>query len=401
MSIRTNYNHTIYACYLGYITQAIINNFAPLLFLTFQSSFGISLDKIALLVSFNFAVQLLVDFLAAKFVDRIGYRPCIVTAHVCAAAGLVGLAVLPDLLPDPYLGMLLAVFFYAIGGGLIEVLVSPIVEACPTTKKEGAMSLLHSFYCWGHVFVVLASTLFFTLAGIQNWRILACIWAVIPLLNCLYFSCVPIQVLVEDGEGMSIGKLLKNKVFWVLCLLMICSAASEQGMSQWASAFAESGLQVSKTVGDLAGPCSFAILMGCSRAFYGKFSEKIRLHRFMLLSSVLCIISYLMAALSQNPVLSLIGCALCGLSVGIMWPGSFSTAAKALPKGGTAMFALLALAGDFGCSAGPAAVGMISDAFGGNLKTGLLFASLFPLLLILGILGYQRMAKRDSSAQSL
>ncbi|MGI5959865.1 MAG: MFS transporter [Massiliimalia sp.] len=398
MNIRNNYNHTIYAAYIGYITQAIINNFAPLLFLTFQSSFSISLDKIALLVSFNFAVQLLVDFLAAKFVDRIGYRPCILAAHVCSAAGLIGLAILPDLFPDPYIGMLTAVFFYAIGGGLIEVLVSPIVEACPTTKKEAAMSLLHSFYCWGHVFVVIMSTIFFTLAGIQNWRILACIWALVPLLNCVYFSLVPIRVLVEDGESMSITGLFKNKVFWILCLLMICSAASEQGMSQWASAFAESGLKVSKTVGDLAGPCSFAILMGCSRAFYGKFSEKIHLHRFMLLSSGLCIISYLTAALSPNPVLSLIGCALCGLSVGIMWPGSFSTAAKALPKGGTAMFALLALAGDFGCSAGPAAVGMISEAFGENLKVGLLLASVFPLILIIGILWYRSVAKKEQEA---
>ena len=383
--IKDNYNHTIYASYIGYITQAIINNFIPLLFLTFQRSYAISLDKIALLVSLNFGVQLIVDFLAAKFVDRIGYRISIVSAHVLCCVGLLGLSVFPDIFPDAYGGIVAAVMLYAVGGGLIEVLVSPIVEACPTDKKEGAMSLLHSFYCWGHVFVVLMSTLFFTLAGIGNWRILSCLWAIVPLVNCFYFMAVPIQVLVEDGQGMSIGQLFKNKMFWILFLLMLCAGASEQGMSQWASAFAENGLGVSKTVGDLAGPCAFAIFMGCSRLFYGKFSEKIKLQRFMLLSCGLCVFSYLLAGLAPLPFLNLIGCALCGLSVGIMWPGSFSMAAKALNRGGTAMFALLALAGDLGCSSGPAVVGFVSEALGGNLKLGVLAAVGFPIVLALGI----------------
>lgn len=384
-NIRNNYQHTIYACYIGYITQAIINNFAPLLFLTFQSSFGISLDKIALLVTVNFGVQLLVDLIAAKYVDRIGYRAAIILAHVCAGCGLIGLAFLPNLLPNPYMGIMISVAIYGIGGGLTEVLISPIVEACPTDGKEAAMSLLHSFYCWGQVFVVLCSTVFFSVFGIQNWPVLACIWALIPFANICYFSLVPIRALVEPHEGLSIGGLLKNRIFWILAILMVCAGASELSMSQWASAFAESALNVSKTIGDLAGPCAFAVFMGISRVFYAKASDKISLNRFMAASATLCIISYLLASLAQSPILGLIGCGLCGLSVGIMWPGTFSIAAKQLPKGGTAMFALLALFGDLGCTSGPTFVGIVSEAMGENLKMGLLFALIFPVVLLIAL----------------
>ena len=385
MHIQDNYNHTLYASYIGYITQAIVNNFAPLLFLTFQTTMGISLDRIALLVTLNFGVQLLVDLSAARFVDRIGYRTAIVAAHLFAGAGLVGLAALPSLLPDPYAGLLLSVICYAIGGGLIEVLISPIVEACPTERKEAAMSLLHSFYCWGHVFVVLASTAFFLSVGIENWRALACVWAAVPLLNALYFARVPIASLVEEGEGMTLRSLFREKTFWVLGLLMVCAGASEQGMSQWASAFAEGALGVSKTVGDLAGPLSFALCMGTARALYAAFSERISLRLFMAGSAVLCILSYLGASLTQNALLGLASCALCGLSVGILWPGTFSMAAKALRRGGTALFALLALAGDLGCSAGPAVVGVVSAAMGANLRMGLLAAVVFPVALLLSL----------------
>ncbi|NCB93308.1 MAG: MFS transporter [Clostridia bacterium] len=380
--IRENYNHTIYACYIGYITQAIVNNFAPLLFLVFQKSFDISLNQIAMLVSINFGVQLLVDLVSSVFVDRIGYRVSMLMAHLLAAAGLVGLYLFPMALSSDFAGILLAVVIYAIGGGLLEVLVSPIVEACPTEKKEAAMSLLHSFYCWGHVFVIVMSTVFFSICGISNWGILACIWAIIPFMNFLYFCRVPIPVLVEEGQGMGIKELVKSGIFWKLFLMMLCAGASEQGMSQWASAFAESSLHISKTAGDLAGPCSFAVMMGLSRAFYGKFGETIDLKKFMNISSILCVASYLLASLSAVPVLGLVGCALCGLSVGIMWPGTFSTAAKSLKRGGTAMFALLALAGDLGCGSGPAIVGFASEAFGENLRKGLLVAIIFPFILL-------------------
>ena len=379
--IRTDYGHTIYASYLGYITQAIINNFVPLLFLTFQGEYAISLDKIGLLVTINFGVQLLVDFLAARYIDKIGYRRAIVAAHIFGGAGLIGLAVLPELLP-PYFGIILAIICYAIGGGIIEVLVSPIVEACPTTKKEAAMSLLHSFYCWGHVFVVLASTLFFALIGIEHWKLMAVIWSIVPFANAFYYGLVPLATPVEEGKGMTMPQLFKNKMFWVLFLLMLCAGASEQGMSQWASAFAEAGLKVSKTMGDLAGPCLFAVLMGTSRALYAKFADKISLKVAMVGSGCLCIACYLLASFAPHPVLGLIGCAVCGFSVGIMWPGTFSLASNTLPTGGTAMFALLALAGDLGCSSGPTLVGTVAEAMNGDLKLGILAAIVFPILLV-------------------
>ena len=393
MSIRDNYNHTIYASYVGYITQAIVNNFAPLLFLTFSRQFGLSLDKLALITTINFAVQLLVDLASARVVDKIGYRICVVAAHVLSAAGLVGLAVLPRLLPDAYAGILVAVVLYAVGGGLIEVLISPIVESCPTERKEAAMSLLHSFYCWGHLAVILLSTLFFTLAGIERWPVLAALWALIPLANCFYFAKVPLYSVTGGQEPLSIGRLFGQKVFWLLMVLMVCAGAAEQGMSQWASAFAESALRLSKTVGDLAGPCLFALLMGTSRALYGKFSEKLPLKKAMIGCAALCVLCYLLASLTQSPVLGLVGCAVCGFSVGVFWPGTFSIAAVALPGAGTAMYALMALAGDVGCSGGPTLVGFVANALGGDLKKGLLAAIVFPALILLGVPRLRRRSK--------
>ncbi len=398
MGISNNYKHTLIASYIGYITQAIINNFAPLLFLTFQNTYNIPLGQITLLVTINFSVQLIVDLLSARFVDKIGYKVSVVAAHIAAAIGIMGLGVFPELFEDPYTGLLLAISIYAVGGGLIEVLVSPIVEACPTENKPAVMSLLHSFYCWGHVLVVLCSTLFFVVFGINNWRILAFIWAGVPLLNAIYYSQVPIASLNEDGESMPIKQLLLTKVFWVFVILMICSGASEQAMSQWASAFAEAGLKVSKTVGDLAGPCVFAILMGCSRVFYSRFSERLNLRKFMIASSCLCIVSYMLAAFSPHPMLAFIGCGLCGLSVGIMWPGTFSLAAANCPRGGTAMFAFLALTGDLGCSSGPTVVGFVAEKFHNSLKAGMATAIIFPVLLIMGLLFLKRSRQKQVPA---
>lgn len=386
MSIRNNYKHTIYACYIGYITQAIVNNFVPLLFLTFHNSYGISLERIGLLVTVNFGTQLLIDLLSAKFADRLGYRRLIVAAHLFAAAGLIGLAILPTLFADAYPGLCAAVMIYAVGGGLTEVLISPIVEACPTEGKASAMSLLHSFYCWGSVLVVLLSTLFFSLFGTGAWKIIACLWAVIPLANAVYFLGVPIAPLVEDGEGMKIGGLLHSGVFWVLALLMICAGACELSMSQWASAFAESGLHISKTAGDLAGPCFFAVLMGLGRLLHAKCAEKINLYFYLGGCAIGCMISYLLAVFAPFPLLALLGCGFCGFSVSAMWPGTFSLAGEKCPKGGTAMFALLALAGDTGCSLGPTLVGYVSAALGDNLHQGLLAVVIFPLLLLGGLI---------------
>ncbi len=382
-NIRKNYRHTIYASYIGYITQAIVNNLAPLLFLIFRDEFSLPLSKITFIVTLNFGIQLTVDLLAAKFVDKIGYRICVVSAHVFAAVGLVGMAVFPMIFPDAYAGLLVAVVCYAIGGGLIEVLISPIVEACPTDNKASVMSLLHSFYCWGTVAVVALSTVYLFAFGKENWKTLAILWALVTLFNMLNFSQVSLATLTEENEGMTIGELLKSKLFWLFFVLMIMAGASEQAMSQWASAFAESGLKVSKTVGDLAGPCFFSILMGSSRAFYAKFGEKIDLLKFIMGSALLCIFSYLLAVFSPYPVFGLLGCGLCGLSVGIFWPGTFSLAAAKMPKGGTAMFALMALAGDVGCGGGPTVVGFVAEHFSDNLKCGLLAAILFPIVLLI------------------
>lgn len=386
MNTKNEYNKTIRSCFVAYIVQAIVNNFVPLLFLTFQRTYDIPLSQITMLITFNFGVQLLVDLLSVSFVDRLGYRFCMVLAHILSAAGLIFLTVLPEVLPSAFAGILIAVMIYAIGGGLLEVLVSPVVESCPSDNKEKAMSMLHSFYCWGHVGVVLISTVFFSAFDITNWKILAVLWAIVPLVNAAAFTKVPLRSLMEEGEtGLSLKELLTMKTFWILLVMMICAGASEQGVSQWASTLAEKGLGITKTAGDLAGPMAFAVLMGASRAFYGKYGDRISLDRFMVLSSLLCIASYLGISLFGMPQLSLVCCALCGLSVGIMWPGTFSKAAAALPKGGTAMFALLALGGDVGCSGGPTLVGFVSEFFGGDLKKGILAGVVFPVLLLLGV----------------
>ena len=382
MSIRNNYKHTFYASYAGYFVQAIINNFIPLLFLTFQNSFNLSYDKISLLIVINFGVQLCVDFLSAYFIDKIGYRVSVIAAHIFACVGLAGLSIFPFIMP-PYAGIIVSIIIYAIGSGLIEVIISPLVEACPSDSKAGAMSLLHSFYCWGQMCVVLFSTIFFNISGISNWRLLALIWACVPLVNGIYFCIVPIPEVLSENKGMGVRKLFRTKLFYILAVVMLCSGASELAMSQWASAFAESGLKVSKTFGDLLGPCLFAVLMGSARVLYSRFSDRVPLSKVMTASAVLCTVSYLIAGLSPHPVVSLLACAICGFSVGIMWPGTFSLAAEKIPAGGTAMFALLALFGDSGCATGPALVGKATTLLGDDLGKGLLFAVVFPIAMII------------------
>ena len=383
-----SYRHTVRASYVAYITGATVNTYAPLLFLLFQDLYGIDIGRIAMLVGVNFGVQLLINFLGANFADKIGYRRIAVAAHIFAAAGLVGLGVLPDLLANAYAGLMLAVVLYGIGGGMLEVVISPIVEACPAEpgRKAANMSLLHSFYCWGQVSLIIVATLFFLAFGIDNWRVLACILAVMPAANALYFSRVPILQLNSGGGGMSVRGLAGKRLFWLLMLLMICAGASEQAMVQWASLFAESGLGVTKAVGDLAGPGMFAVLMGVSRVFYSKFSERINLQKFIMASACLCVVTYLAASLSPSPAIGLVACALTGLSVGIMWPGLLSLAAVKCPQGGTALFALLALGGTMGCTIGPMAVGFAAEAAGDNIQAGIGAGIVFPVVLIAGLI---------------
>ena len=388
--MKSKYQKTLIACYLGFITQAIAANFAPLLFLTFHRTYQISLGRIAFISTAFFFTQLLVDLFCAKYVDRIGYRRSVIASEVFSAAGLIGLAFLPSLLPEPYVGILISVIIYAMGSGLIEVLVSPIVEACPFDNKESVMSLLHSFYCWGSVGVILLSTIFFAIFGIENWRILACIWALIPLYNTFNFISCPIESLTEEGEGLSIRQLCHIPIFWIALILMVCAGASEISMAQWASAYVESALGISKSIGDIIGPCLFAVMMGMSRSFYGKYGENIDLMKFMIGSGALCLVCYLLSALAPLPFLNLVGCAVCGFSVGIMWPGTISIASKKIPLGGTAMFALLAMAGDLGGSVGPGIVGFVTQNANDNLKVGMLAGCVFPTVLVLSVLLLKR-----------
>ena len=381
-----NYRKTLIACYLGFVTQAITANFAPLLFLTFHNSYNIPLGKIALISSLFFITQLVVDVLCARFADIIGYRKCVVGSQLLSAVGLVGLAFLPEIFPDPFAGIIISTMVYAIGSGLTEVLVSPIVEACPFEHKEAAMSLLHSFYCWGSVGVILLSTVFFSVFGIANWKWVSCIWALIPLYNMYNFAVCPIEHPTEDGKGMKIGSLLKVPSFRISILLMICAGASELSMAQWASAFAESALGLSKAMGDIAGPCMFAVTMGISRALYGKYGGRLDLMKFMIGSGGLCLICYIVASLSDIPLLGLAGCIMCGFSVGIMWPGTISICSAKIPSGGTAMFALLAMAGDLGGALGPGIVGNISQSAGDDMQKGMLAGCIFPILLIISVL---------------
>lgn len=413
------FQHTKYACYTGYITQAIINNLSPLLFLIFQDTFGLTLPQITLLITLNFAVQMAVDLLSVRFIEKAGYRTCIVLAHFCAAVGLVGICLFPMVM-DPFAGLIVSAVISAIGGGLLEVLVSPIIEAIPGDKKESEMSLLHSFYCWGVLAVVLLSTGFFVVFGKENWRVLPIVWAVVPFLNAFFFRKVPIRQLVEEGKEMPLVQLLKNPVFWLFCVMMTAAGASEQAMSQWASLFAEEGLGVSKTVGDLMGPCCFALFMGTSRVLFSR-AKKLTTQRALFLSSLLCIGCYLVTVLAPSPFISLVGCAVCGFSVGVMWPGVFSLASAGLPTGGTKLFAFLAMFGDIGCCAGPSVVGLVSDLVLGKgnsflfpgaagdalsqaaLKTGFSVAMLFPVLLVAGVMVLKafKPKKRQTQAKEM
>ncbi len=397
--MQKNYRRTLKACYLGFITQAIAANFAPLLFLKFHADYGISLGRIAMISTAFYLTQLVVDVLCARFVDKIGYRKSVVASQVASVLGLVGLAFIPDLCADPFAGIIACVIVYAIGSGLIEVLCSPIVEACPFDHKEAVMSLLHSFYCWGSVGVILLSSLFFTAFGIGSWRILACVWALIPLYNIFNFATCPIEHLTEDGEGMTIGQLFKKPLFWVAILLMVCAGASEMSMAQWASAYTEAALGFSKSVGDLIGPCMFAVTMGVSRVIYGKYGARIDLNRYMIASGTLCLCCYLLASLSSSPVLGLIGCVFCGFSVGIMWPGTISITSPRLPRGGTALFAFLAMAGDLGGAFGPSLVGTVSQQAGDSLQSGMLAGSVFPLVLIVSLVLLGRNATKKQAVQ--
>lgn len=412
--MKYTFKHTTYACYTGYITQAIVNNLAPLLFIIFQNEYGLSFEQVGRLILFNFGMQIITDLVAVKYVDRIGYRRAAVLAHMFAVIGLISLGVLPHVFSNPYSGFMLAVMIYAVGGGLLEVLVSPIVESLPGEEKDRTMSLLHSFYCWGQVAVVLITTLLIKVFGSGIWPMLPVLWAVIPFFNMFFFSKVPLVSPVHEKQLMSVKQLIRSKPFMVALVLMLCAGASELSMSQWSSLFAEKGLHVSKMMGDLLGPCLFAVLMGIGRAIYGIWGNKINLKKAMIGCSILCVACYLTTIFSPHPVISLLGCAVCGISISLFWPGTFSLTAEKFPMGGTAMFGMMAVAGDLGGSIGPWLTGMVSDLSQKSgkvmeisdlynldlsqigLRCGLLVAMLFPVIMFGGLLVFRKIGKNKN-----
>lgn len=382
--MKNNYKSTLCASFLGYITQAIMLNFPPLLYIFFQTNLGLTLSQVSFLITANIVVELIVDMIVSKYAVKIGYRPLIICATIFAISGLFSMFILIEIIANPFVALILSMGLCGAGGGIMEVLISPIVEACPTKNKTGMMSLLHSFYCWGQAAVVLITTVFFLIFGIENWQFIAIFWTLVPLTSMILFCMCPIYTLEKEGEKSStLKELFTSKVFWVLVIMMICSGASELAMAQWASAFAETVLGRSdlKWLTDLLGPCLFAICMGCTRVFYAKMSEKIDLTKGIFISSLICISAYLISVISPIPALCLVGCALCGIGAGIMWPGSFSIASSKLPQGGVLMFGLLALSGDFGCLVGPFLAGQVSAIFDDELKYGLAVSIIFPLTL--------------------
>ena len=395
--LRKSFKATITASCIGYFTQAVLINFTPLLFITFQKEFGLSLAQLSVLIATNFATELIIDFLGTKYVSKIGYRRSVIIAQALSVMGLCMIPILPKLMESKFLALEIAMIFCGLGGGLIEVLISPIVEACPTKRKSAIMSMLHSFYCWGQMGVVLLSTIYFRTVGIEHWEYLSLIWAIIPAIDLVLFCFVPINTLVDESEESTFGELIRQKLFWVFLVMMLCAGATELAMSQWASAFAEAGLKVEKWIGDLLGPCLFAVCMGCARIFYATHSDKIGLKKGILISSGICVVSYLVAILSPIPIISLIGCAMCGVGSGMLWPGTYSIATNRMPKGGVPMFGLLALAGDLGCLSGPYLTGMISTAFDGNLKMGFLFSLIFPITLMIMVVILMKYFKKPQS----
>lgn len=399
--MKLTYSHTLTACYLGGITQAIVNNFAPLLFVTFNKQFNISIELISILIVLNFGVQIATDVSSVKLIKKIGFRKGAMLSYILSALGLVLMVILPFTLPNAFIGLAISTIICAIGSGLTEVITSPIVDSLPLNDKSSAMSMLHSFYCWGCVLVIALSTLFFKFFGTINWQYITLIWAIIPLVNIFLFYFVPLGDKIEQEAHAPIRTLFGSKIFIICLVLMICSGATEQAMAQWASLFAEAGLNVSKEVGDVLGPCMFSVFMGLARTIYGLYGAKLNLHRIMTLSSILAIITYLITVFAKNPIISLLSCSINGLAAGIMWPGTLSLCSQNCKEASPAMFAFLAVGGDIGCTLGPSIVGYVSafteklklpvsnpfiyatDSTGLGLKCGLLIIAIVPSIMLI------------------
>lgn len=391
---KLSFNHTKAACYIGSISQSIVCGFLPLLFVIFNQDYGIPLAMVTLFSTVNFVIQLIMDFTSLFYIDRVSYRKTIVAAHLLAAFGFLFLGLAAPKIKNIYPAILFSVVLFSAGGGLSEVLLSPIIEGCPSDNKAATMSLLHSMFAFGSVGVILVTNILLFVLGKANWHYIATLWAAIPLFNAGYFMLVPINRIVESDKRMPLSRLFKRKSFLVFVLIMFCSGATEIAMSQWASAFAESSLGVSKAVGDILGPCVFASMMALSRVMYSKLADRINLAKYLMLCGIMTVGCFLTAALSPIKLAALLACGFCGFAVGIIWPGTVSLSAKTYPSGGAAMFGALALAGDVGCTAGPTVVWFVASLFGGELRRGLLISCIFPVLLVVStVLLMQRVKK--------
>ena len=411
MKPKFNYTHTLLACYISYIVQAIVNTLSPLLFVVYSERLGLSLLQISVLITFNFVIQLAVDIGSTFFITRIGYRRGVIIAQFLVITGLLLMPTLTALMSSKFAALLISSTIMCSGGGLIEVIVSPVVEAIPGDKKASDMSILHSFYCWGQVIVVLVTTVYLAVFGLDAWRFLPLLFALFPITAAFMYFFVPINQLSEDEDTRGFLHLFRQNGFITMIVIMVCAGASEVALSQWASLFAEKGLGISKSLGDLLGPCSFAVAMGLSRVVFGKYASRIRLEKWILASFILCAASYLITVFSTIPALSFLGFALCGISVAILWPGTYSIGARFIPTGGTLMFALFAFSGDLGCTLGPDLIGIVSDKVlknGSNLtgilsgdstaialKAGILSAIIFPLIGVLASLVLIRKMKNS------
>ena len=387
---KLSFGHTYFSCYIGIFVQAVVCGFMPLLFVMFNREYHIPLYLITLFTTVNFLTQLVTDTVSILFVERIGYRRLGVLAHLLTFVGLFLLGIASPKSDNLYAVIMSAVVLFSVGGGLLEVMLSPVIEGCPSKNKAAAMSMLHSMFGFGSAATILITTGAIWLFGWQNWQNIALFWSVIPLLNAIYFMFIPINDMVGKDERTPIKKLLSDRRFWGFFLIMACGGASEIGISQWSSAFAEKSLGVSKAVGDILGPCAFALMLALSRFSYSKLADKIDLEKCIIACGVFGVLCYSVAALAPFEMVALIACGLCGFFMGVLWPGTLSLAAKAYPMGGATLFALMALGGDVGCTTGPTIVGFVSSIFGGELKAGLLTGALFPLILVVGLLILRR-----------
>lgn len=401
MNIARSYGLTKVACYIGYVVQAVVNNLLSLLFVIFNAQpYNISLEKLGSIIFINFAAQLFIDYISVFFTSRFGYKKCVVFAQATSVVGFVLLGFLPRVI-EPYFGILFSILFLAVGSGLIEVLISPIIEALPSDNKASNMSFLHSFYCWGQVLTVIGTTALVFALGNDKWFYIPFVWSIIPFINTLLFTRCDILELENNSAHSSALSLLKNKSVYKYMVFMFCAGASEITMVQWSSFFVEKGFGTEKWLGDLIGPCLFAVLMGIGRIGYGILGKKVSLERLLCYFSALCFVCYLVVALSNNGIICALGCAVCGLSVSVMWPGVISLSAEKFHSSGTAIFSLMAMLGDIGCAVGPWILGLIAEyAFDynlgrhlisalninstqSNMQLGFLICSIFPLIMFL------------------